>query len=428
MRVALISLMEQVAAAGTGGGPGEAPAVAVVNPGFLPIAGHSIARHQLGLALALGCTRIVVHAEMLTAEIVEIQHAAEARGARFHIITAARALVGLVAAEDELFVFAEGFLAMPAEARRLLDEAPGVLVLPVEAGVAAGFERIDINHAWAGALRMPGRIVAGLGDLPADWNPVAALLRLAVQARLALRAVPQALLERGRWRLVRTEDDAHAAENDWLAQHTAADHVRSPGEWLAVQGVRRIGPALLHARTRPWVVAVAALVLVMLALGAGWWGWSGIAFALIGLGWVLSQAAGMLAKVEQDSLLESSGRVRGGAWLNPLLDVVLIGACAWHGSSAAVTGAGAGTAVPAGAAWFAPVVLVLLLWLYPVVLREFRWTGWLCDRLLVALVLIGMTLILPVQTALHLIVLALLATALAQAHGLFPNRLLTTGS
>ena len=63
--------------------------------------------------------------------------------------------------------------------RSLLDEAPGVLVLPVEAGVAAGFERIDINHAWAGALRMPGRIVAGLGDLPADWNPVAALLRLA---------------------------------------------------------------------------------------------------------------------------------------------------------------------------------------------------------------------------------------------------------
>jgi hypothetical protein len=173
--------------------------------------------------------------------------------------------------------------------------------------VAAGFERIDINHAWAGALRMPGRVVAGLGDLPPEWNPVAALLRLATQARLPLRAVPQGLLDSGRWRLVRNEADAHAAENDWLAQHTAAGHVRSPGEWLAVQAVRRIGPALLHARTRPWLVMLAALVLVLLALGAGWWGRAGLAFALLGLGWVVLQAARLLAKVEQDRCSKPPG-------------------------------------------------------------------------------------------------------------------------
>lgn len=416
MRVALISLMEHVPVDQTGDG---APAGAG-NPGFLPIAGHSIARHQLGLALALGCTRIVVHAETLTAEIIEIQHVAEQRGARFHVITAARALVPLVSAEDELFAFAEGFLAMPEEARRLLDEAPGVLVLPVEAGVAAGFERIDINHAWAGALRLPGRIVTGLGDLPPEWNPVAALLRLSVQARLPLRAVPQALLDQRRWRLVRTEADAYGAENDWLAQHTAADHVRSPGEWLAVQAVRRIGPALLHARTRPWLVAVAALLLVLLALGAGWWGWSALAFVLLGLGWVMAQAANLLARVERDSLLEASGKVRGGAVIAPLLDAALVATCAWRGQGA--------TTLPAEGAWFAPVVLVLLLWLLPVVLRNFRWASWLCDRLVLALALTGATLVLPLETALRLIVVVLLATALAQAHGLFPNRLLTNGT
>ena len=414
MRVALISLMENVPVDLAGDGAGQSGG----NPGFLPIAGHSIARHQLGLALALGATRIVVHAEMLSAEIVEIQHVAEQRGARFHIITAARALVPLVSAEDELIVFAEGFLAMPEDARRILDEAPGVLALPVEAGVAAGFERIDINHAWAGAMRMAGRVVAGLGDLPPEWNPVAALLRLATQARLPLRPVPQALLAAGRWRLVRNEADAHAAENDWLAQHTAAGHVRSPGEWLAVQAVRRIGPALLHARTRPWVAMAAALLLVLLALGAGWWGRAGLAFALVGLGWVVLQAGRLLARVEQASLMQASGRLRGGALFGPLVDGALVAICAWRASGGPA----------AQTAWFPPLVLVLILWLFPVVLRDFRWTAWLCDRLLVALTLLVVGLFMPLETGLRVIVVVLLATALAQALGLFPNRLLTNGT
>lgn len=418
MRVALISLMENTPVDGPGDRLGEGGGARAGNPGFLPIAGHSIARHQLGLALALGATRIVVHAEMLSAEAVEIQHVAEQRGARFHIITAARALVPLVSAEDELIAFAEGLLAMPEDARRILDEAPGVLALPVEAGVAAGFERIDINHAWAGALRMPGRAVAGLGDLPPEWNPVAALLRLATQARLPLRNVPQGLLDTGRWRLVRGEADAHAAENDWLAQHTAASHVRSPGEWLAVQAVRRIGPALLHARTRPWIVALAALLLVLLALGAGWWGRAGLSFVLLGLGWVVLQTAQLLAKVEEDSLLEPAGHLRGRTLLGPVLDAALVATCAWRASAGAT----------AQTSWFPPLVLVLILWLFPAILRNFRWTTWLCDRLLVTLALLVVGLFMPLETGLQLIVVGLLATALAQAHGLFPNRLLTNGT
>jgi hypothetical protein len=73
-------------------------------------------------------------------------------------------------------------------------------------------------------------------------------------------------------------------------------------------------------------------------------------------------------------------------------------------------------------------VLVLILWLFPVVLRDFRWTAWLCDRLLVTLALVVVGLFMPLETGLRVIVVGLLATALAQAHGLFPNRLLTNGT
>jgi hypothetical protein len=300
---------------------------------------------------------IVVHAETLDPEIVEIQHAAEQRGARFHVIAAARALVPLVSPEDELFVFAEGLLAMPDEARRLLDEAPGVLVLPVEIGTPAGFERIDINHAWAGAMRLSGRVVAMLGDLPSDWNPVAALLRLATQARLPLRAVPGVLVDQGRWRLVRTEQEADLAENDWLVLHTATDHVRSPGEWLAVKAVRRLGPALLHARTRPWLVGMAAVLLALLGLGAGWWGWTALGLTLVGLGWVVLQVARLLGRVERDCLLVTVGPVRGRhAALRDRCGAGRYLRVAWFWAQL-----GART----GGDWFAPLVLILLFWLLP---------------------------------------------------------------
>ena len=79
LRVALLSLMEAVV--------GEPQALR----GLLPIGGRSVLRHQLGLAMALGCARIVVLAETLTGDLVTLQHAAEAGGARFHVIASARA-------------------------------------------------------------------------------------------------------------------------------------------------------------------------------------------------------------------------------------------------------------------------------------------------------------------------------------------------
>ena len=125
MRVALLSLMDAA--------QGEPQGLR----GLLPIGGRSILRHQLGLALALGCSRVVVLAETLTNDLVALQHAAEAGGARFHVIASTRALAPLVAAEDVLLVLGEGLLAMPVDALRPLGDGPVVLTLPVETGPAS---------------------------------------------------------------------------------------------------------------------------------------------------------------------------------------------------------------------------------------------------------------------------------------------------
>ena len=399
MRVGLISIAEVIS--------GELQGLR----GYLTIGGRSLARHQLGLALALGCTRIVVVTEALTGEVIALQHAAEGAGARFHVITSAHALLPLVTAEDELFVLGDGLLMQPEVALPQLEAGLGVLALPVEAGVAAGFERIDINHAFAGAMRLPGRVVAGLGDLPTEWNPQAALLRLAVQGRVPLRLLPGAVLDDMRWTLVRNEDEAHAVEPVWLRLHTASSHVRSPGEWVAATGVHLAGPAMLHAGTRPWVVALGGGVALLLALGSGWFGWRTPGFALLAFGWTLARVARLMSDIERRALLETGYRAPTGFWFEWLIDGCFVTLAAWRSDIAHVAG------VPIGLAWFAPFALMLLLHYLPRVAPLGRMTWWLRDRLVAGIALVVASAVLPFDLCLHAAVIGLLVWALAMTRG-----------
>lgn len=397
MRVALLSLMDAA--------HGEAQALR----GLLPIGGRSILRHQLGLALALGCARIVVLAETLTGDLVALQHAAEAGGARFHVIAAARALAPLVAAEDELLVLGEGLLAMPEDALRLLGDGPVVLTVPVEAGLPLGFERIDINNAGAGAMLLPGKLVAALGDLPGDWNPGSALLRIASQARVVQRELPALLLDQGRWRLIRDEAEAHHAEPGWVRLHTAGAQVRSPGSWLAAGVVRLLGPALLHAGTRPYVIALGAVITALLGAGAGWFGWCGPGFAMLALAWLVHEVAALLARIERDSLIAWSGGAPLDRLAEWVLDGMFVTLCAWRSEIPAVTG------VPTGIAWFPPIVLFLLFRLLQRLQPDEAWIWWLGDRFLVGILLAVSSILLPFDFVLRALVVSLLAAGLVFA-------------
>jgi hypothetical protein len=394
LRVALLSLMDAA--------HGEPQGLR----GLLPIGGRSILRHQLGLALALGCARIVVLAETLTGDLVALQHAAEAGGARFHVIASARALAPLVAAEDELLVLGEGLLAMPEDALRLLGDGPVVLTLPVETGLPLGFERLDINNAGAGAMLLPGKLIAGLSELPGDWNPGSALLRIAAQARVVQRELPALLLDQGRWRLIRDEAEAHRAEPGWVRLHTAGAQVRSPGLWIAAGVVRMLGPALLHAGTRPYVIALAAVVIALLGSGAGWFGWCGPGFAMLALAWLLQQVAGLLARVERDSLIAWSGGAPLDQFAEWVLDGMFITLCAWRSEIPAVVG------VPWGISWFPPVVLFLLLRLLRRLQPEEHWTWWLNDRFIVGAALACTSLFLSFDFMVRALVISLMVAGL----------------
>ncbi|WP_408587834.1 hypothetical protein [Novosphingobium sp.] len=404
MRVALLSSLEAV--------PGEPQGLR----GDLPVGGRSVLRHQLALALAFGCKRIVALAETLTGELVGLQHVAEEGGARFHVVANTRAIVPLVAPEDELLVLADGLLAAPGEALRLLEAGPAIVTLPVETGIAAGFERIDINHAFAGAMRVPGRIVAGLGDLPSDWNPVSALLRLAVQAHLTMRDLPGPVFAEGRWALLRTEAEAHAMEPKWLSVHAAGAFVTTPTGWLAALAVRLAGSALLHAGTRPLVLHLAAVVLVLLGLGAGWFGWTAAGLLACGLGAVVSRTGDLLGRIERNALLTRAARLSPERLFGWALDGAIVSLCAWRSAvTVAVARVGAGAE---GVVWlqrcFAPVALLLALRLLARVLPASGRMAWFGDRLLATVVLAILASSRAFDAGVGAMVVGLLAFALAR--------------
>lgn len=350
----------------------------------LPVGGISLARHQLTIALALHCERIVCIARTLDPEIAAVQHAAEEAGVAFHLIGETRPLVGLVTSIDEVVVLADGLLAAPEDIAPLLDAGSCVLVQPIETGLPGGFERIDLNHAAAGAMRVPGRLVERLADLPADCDAASALQRIALQAGTKQVMLPSGLHDGGTWRLVRSEGEAQQAEGEWIKARTAANSGTTPTEVLIRSAVRTFGPALLHGGSGGHGLRIGAFLGLSLALGTAWFGLAVLAFLLAGLSWAARRCSELLLDIERQALLRSGSALAGEDAFAWLLDAVLVTVIAWNVAGIPDNLGFVGAAFPA-------FMLIAMFRLVPRALGG-KWTEWLSDRGLVAIVLAAIAL------------------------------------
>lgn len=265
MRVALLSITQQSEPADGG------------YRAFAEFAGRSIAMRQLELALSIGCQRVVCLADHLHQPILPLQRRCEAAGARFHVVTGPRPIVGLVRAADDLLVLADGLL--PLE-QGVLDNFPGhggILVLPAEAGISAGFERVDLNYAWAGAAIIPGRLVERLAELPSDCDAVGALLRIALQARIPEVPMSDSALAEGGWHLILRQEQADALEAPWLRRQLPQTVGFAPFRFLSEMLLGRLGVRLLRRGKgnaalpflAPFLALAAAVVGILYSAPAG---------------------------------------------------------------------------------------------------------------------------------------------------------------
>ncbi|MFM5948605.1 MAG: hypothetical protein ACKOPM_05145 [Novosphingobium sp.] len=329
-----------------------------------------MARQQAALTLALKCERVICIAPGLSQELIELQHLVEAAGASFHVVGSSRALLGLVTAVDDVIVLADGMFTSIGPIAELLEEGQAILVQPIEQGLAAGFERIDLNHASAGAMRLPGRLIERMADLPPDCDAASALLRIALQAGIRQKPIPVPGQGSLFWTIVRSDEEAHALEPQWIRQRTRGEGNLGASQWLALAGVRNFGPALLHAGSGARMLVIAAALVALLAIGSGWFGWVLLGLAFAGLAWVLREFAVMLARIEFDAASGRKGLDSKELFGWPL-DAIIIALAAF------------GTEMHAGQHFadrlFPPFMLVALLRIMPR-LAASRWTAWLEDR------------------------------------------------
>lgn len=363
---------------------------------FLRVGGAPVANHQLGLLLALECQRIVVLARDLSPGLLAVQQAAEARGAQFHVAADARGLSRLVTANDELVVLSDGLLADHDAARALLDRGPTVLAQPVEAGLAAGFERIDLNTATAGALRMPGRLATQLAELPADCDVPSALTRIALQGGVPLCEIAPELRSGGRWLLVRNDADARAVQDEWLRATVSGGEVATPIAALSRTLVLSLGQRLLQGGAGALYCMVASFVLLLLASGLGW-------FEFVASGLLAAALAALLARIGKHFYQAEAGGWAGRkagpmkSVLPVAIDAAIVAVLAWN---------------PSHRVWetafdraFAPLVLILALHLGARVLDGAA-GAWMADRFTLALVLAlaaALGLAIPLAQALALV-------------------------
>ncbi len=269
-----------------------------MRPGFVRLGGRSISEHQLDIALDFGCERIICLVNVLDPQILPLQHRTERAGKLFHTVTAVRELSALVTANDEVIIMDEGLMADRERALSVLESGSGVFVQPVEVGLAAGFERLDINNSSAGILRIPGRLIEELAQLSTDYHISSALTRIALQDGLPMREVPAEARSGLQWQKISSDSQAIAIEQDWLVQQLGQPGAQSPGNWLARQGVLSVGPSLLHAGNASAIMLGVMLVVIALSLGVASLGWPIAGFLGSAAAWVFYRACMMLRRIE----------------------------------------------------------------------------------------------------------------------------------
>lgn len=286
MRVALIATDE--AGYGTDRQPAE-------------LGGRALILHQLDFALGQGCGKILFLGHASGPEALALREAAERAGAHFQVLRGPRDLPATVRGEDELLVLARGLLPDSPKASELLRQGPVIVSLPVQAGAAGGFELLDLTAAWGGALVMPGRLAERLDALPDDGEPIAGLLRIARQASVPERQLPESDLAEGRWALLRDAEQSLAVEPAWLRRRLPSASPWHPTAWLARVLLRRFG-SKATASTRAGPLALAATVSALAgSVAAAWYGYPVGGFVLLALAAIAIELAEGVAQLTRPS-------------------------------------------------------------------------------------------------------------------------------
>lgn len=220
----------------------SAPADALARP----LLGRTLLDHQLRLLRQTGHD-LVVLIGLVGTDLPPIA------GPDVRVARSADEAASLLKGAGAVTLLGHGVLMFPS---LLLDDGPGADGLLVRSA-CPGWERIDADRAWAGALRLPDDVMCGaLTDL-GDWDVQATLLRVAVQ-----RDGPQRWAQADQLAIGLQGDDAAI-----LMMDEARRVLSSDGGLISRRLQRGLHPVALALAHRS-VMPIAEVVTALLASGS----------------------------------------------------------------------------------------------------------------------------------------------------------------
>lgn len=334
--------------------------------------GSRLVEWQQALALRLGCEAIVCIVEADGTEVRDLQRAAEQAGARFTAVRDAHKLLGMVTATDEIFVLAPGLVPDEAMLGAALQNQ-AIAAFPAADALPLGYERIDADHAWAGAMLVRADLVERLAGLPEGIDPVSTLLRIGLQAGTPRVDLPATLLEAGDWQLAPSQEALDARTIRLIQGRAAPAPYTAPGVAVAERIGARLARDLLGGRAAR-LPSPAALAFGSGALAAAILDWPTLSLALLFMMTVAASIGAVVDRVADLPLTPARDWLARAAryLVDPLLLVSLA------------------LAAPEVDGWqriYLPLAMILALHLGRQ-LSEERWRASFADRVLLTLVFV----------------------------------------
>jgi hypothetical protein len=249
--------------------------------GALPLAHGQLALQQVDLVKLAGASEILCLVSSVGDQVRQLEAYAAASGIAFHLVRSIADISVRLVSEDELLVIADGLYVAPADMAALARET-GTFVASFVPGdgaraLAERFERIDINHVWAGIACVRARDLVEARDLPDEWSVPSALLRLAVQRGYRRVVLPFAMAEAARIAIVRTADEADALGLQELAASSGGLGVKL----MRLAPMRAVARGAWSASWAKPALRAAALALPLAATALAVADWSATALGLL---------------------------------------------------------------------------------------------------------------------------------------------------
>jgi hypothetical protein len=368
---------------------------------LIEFGGQPLIEFQARMAINAGAEHVFIQVDSTSPDLSQLVDRLTAdRQASIALVQDMATLSRSLVPDDRLIVIAENLIA-PPEAMSSLTEGsmPAFLALPV-VPATTGFERIDGETVWAGAMSVSGGAVLDTVDMLGEWDLGLTLLRRAVQDGARRILLSPELVMDGRLTLVHDQQSADAALQVLAdqGQSTTSGQASGLGGLLAPVA-RPLVRELVRRQIEPVRASTIALVLSAAGLGLGVSG-----FAILAV-LVMLSAQGLSDIARQSA--EVTLRPAGSLWRNrlvPGLGLALLAVIGWRLSD--------GHILSLSGAWL-PLLLTAMLSL----VRERSdpvaelWADWLHLTVPIALLVILSGLVLD-MTGVAFTLLGLIAAAI----------------